>query len=50
MFMKGFFFFFYKTIRDIVELTYKGVLSTYNIEINPMVPRTRLYLNYKKHF
>jgi hypothetical protein len=41
---------FYKTLRDIVERTCIDILSTYNTKINPMTPRIRLYINYRKHF
>jgi len=45
--------FFYKILRDIVERTYRlifDLISTYNTKINPMTPRIRLYINYKKSF
>ena len=40
---------FYKTLRDLVERMNRH-FSTYNTKINPMIPRTKFYLNYIKSF
>ena len=40
---------FYKNLRDLVELMYR-CSSTYSTKINPMIPRTKFYLNYRKSF
>jgi hypothetical protein len=41
--------YFYNTMRNIVERTYRRTLH-FNTKINPMTPKTRLYKNYMKHF